>query len=1127
MRSTVTVLRDVSVAGSASLSLNARMAACEPHPSSRTPKSVTESPAHAPGPLPSAIGLALPRERLLALIDARLPGAVWLQGPTGAGKTVLLRSWLHRHGHPSSWLSVDDRHRDPAALFAALTAVAEPACTGGLPTFSPEHRDDPIGFARDYFDRLDQALPAGHALVVDDVHHLADATVALLALAIDRFGGRRVLCFASQLMPDAAFAPHVAGSRLWIVGHRLLAFDEVEANALAIRLGIASPAVDDLVAATDGWAAGLMLAMQFGAGGEGGGDADDPLGAVRSPLALLIAGQVLGGVAADDLVRLRLLAELPQVPMELVDVAPDWRSACSRLQSLSERGLFVERLAADRKPALGGAPPAQATAPAAAHPPAHPSNVTRIPKGCWRLHDLFRGALREPGSIGPPDLGVAAVLVRHLLATDRLDLAWQLAAGLDAGLLATVVVSHGNAALRDSHLPGMLQLVIPHARRSSPTIALWQARGLIGNDNAAALRAAEEAFAGCEDAADAAGTALSVAVALFVVFATVENVHEIAAWAARFAAVDWAALAEVGTPEERALRTAGEVVHDALVRGRLQDRDAECAMQDRLLAHVTAELLSANETILAGSLLVSAMRRAMRVQDAELVILRIEALSSYRRSAPHIRASWHVENGYYFTRLGALARARGCFDDALSVAAENALLQPRIGALVGLARLELGRGAIADAQAAIAALEALGQDRLGRFQGWVLHLRARAEVLSGRVANALESIERAERLILDAGFPQSVKVILDHDKIQMLHASGAVDAGLALAAQVMAREAESDAQSIRVTSGLLESHALWNDDRPRAAVLLERHLQLAHDLDLTMFVGLVPAVAAQIAARALQAGLAVDFVVRAIEVRGLPAPRDAPRNWPWPIRVEVLRPFRILRHGETMTFSGKAQQKPLELLKYLACCRDLIADASSVALALWPTADEAPAKKSLEVTVSRLRKLLEDDTLVIVKEGKVSLDPRRVTSDARAFVEAAGDAEAVGDGRHRAGDVGEIGDRLLQTFSEMPLEHEESTAWREAVRERYRAAFVRAVRALVAYWHRAGDAPRSAVLIEAAIAREPLAESLYRMLIQIHLDAGNATEAMRVYRQCRQMLSVLIGAQPSPETERLKTLINL
>ena len=51
-----------------------------------------------------------------------------------------------------------------------------------------------------------------------------------------------------------------------------------------------------------------------------------------------------------------------------------------------------------------------------------------------------------------------------------------------------------------------------------------------------------------------------------------------------------------------------------------------------------------------------------------------------------------------------------------------------------------------------------------------------------------------------------------------------------------------------------------------------------------------------------------------------------------------------------------------------------MADASSIGSALWPDADDGPARKSLEVTISRLRKLLDDDTLVLMKEGKVSLD---------------------------------------------------------------------------------------------------------------------------------------------------------
>lgn len=1061
--------------------------------------------------------MVLQRERLHAVLDARLPGAVWLHGPTGAGKTVLLRSHLHRERRVAVWVTVDERHRDPAALFAAIGAAAASICDGPLqtqlPVFSPEHRDDPATFANDYFSRLHQALPVDAAFVVDDVHHLVGWTAPLLAYAIDAFDGRRSLCFASQLMPDAGFAPQVAGSRLWIVGHRSLAFDGEEARELASRLGASTSTSGALVGATDGWAAGLMLAMQFGAGGGANDGSDDPLAAVRTPLALLIAGQVLGGVGHDELARLRLLAELPQIPMELADAGPGWAAACSRLQALSERGLFVERLVPADPPAVDRVAPA--------------SNVRLLRHGCWRLHDLFRNALGASTPIAAADVAIGRELTGHLLAVDRVDLAWQLAARLGTDALEALAASHGGVALRSAHLPMLLQTASPHAGRDAPTVAVWLARGLVGQDHAAALRACHEAHAGFTARGDAAGVALTVALALFIVFGTIENVGEVAVWAARFAPVPRADAAANDESDEHAIRIAGEVVHDLLIGGRSVDAAAQVALQDRLMRIVVAEILSANETIIAGALLVSAMCRAMRVGDVELAVIRVEALTSYRRAAPHIRANWKIENGYHFTRLGNPDEAMRCLDDAVVVADENTLLQPRIGALIALVRLELGVGDVRRAQARLASLDEIGQERLGRLRGWVLHLKARAEALIGRPAAALAMLDRAETLIVEAGFPDSAKAILDQDRIQMLYASGAVDDSLALARSRIAAGSPADARRLGVLGGLLEAHAMWDDDRPGAIERLERHLASAAALDLTTFVYLLPHVASQIAGRALQRGIAVDFVQRAVRVRNLPAPVDAPADWPWPVRIEVLRPFRIVRHGEPLAFSGKAQQKPLELLKFLACHRDLVADAGAIAGALWPDADEGAGKKSLEVTVSRLRKLLDDDGLVIVKEGKVALDRRRIASDAVEFLQAAREAEAVVDGRHRLADVVSLGDRLLHTFVELPLEHEEPTPWREALRERYKATFVRAVRALIAYWDRAGDAARAVTLIEAALVREPLAEGLYRLLMQIHLDAKRHTDAMRVYRQCRQMLSVLIGAAPAAETERLKSLIHL
>jgi LuxR family transcriptional regulator, maltose regulon positive regulatory protein len=1058
--------------------------------------------------------MVLQRQRLHALIAARLPGAVWLHGPTGAGKTVLLRSYLLHEQSASIWLTADERHRDPAALFAALSAVAAPFCNGPLPSFSPEHRDEPAAFARGYFARLDQLLPDEHALVVDDVHHLTGATAPLLAMAIDGFNGKRNLCFASQLLPDAAFAPQLAGSRLWVVGHKLLAFDESEAHELAQRLGADVPPLEALVQATDGWAAGLMLAMQLGAGNGPNGGSNDPLESVRTPLALLIAGQVLGGVAKDDLVKLRLFAVLPQVPMELADIAPAWASACARLQNLSERGLFVERLAADRARPVGSI---EHTAKVA--------RIRRVPKGCWRLHDLFRNALNEPGAIGMPDRVVGAELIEMLLTIERLDLAWQLAAVLGVDALQSVVASHGGEALRDPQLLPMAQFAISHADRKNPSLAIWLARALLGNDNAASLDACEEAFWGYQEINDDEGMALATSLALFIVFSTIENVSAMPRWTERMTNVSRASLANLEDGEERAFRLAGEVVHDLIAPGRAPSSDEAALEQDRLLGEVLGHTFSPNESILAGSLLVVSMKRLNRLSEVEKVIVLIEGLASFSRSAPHMRATWKIENGYHFHRTGAIDHSRKSFTEALGLADDNALMQAKVRTLIGLVRLELLAGDLNASRLFLERIDEIGAERLGRLNGWAVHLRARYELSLGHANRALSLLTTAEQLIRDAGFPDSATILIDLDRLQVLYALQKWNECGPVIDRIRRTDNETDLQHGEVLFGLLEAHSIWDTQRQQAEEQLQVCMKKAIGLDLTLFVLLLPAVAGEIASHALELGVDAEFLCAAIRMRNLPAPTNASLLWPWPLRIELLGTFRFFRSGAPIQSSGKAQQKPLELLKYLSCAREMVADFNSLTDALWPDAETAAARKNLEVTVSRLRKLLEDDTLVLVKEGKVALDSARVSSDAIEFGRLAVQAEAlIAKGQSKA-QVIDLGERLLHLFQGLPLENEEPTAWREALREKYRSAFIRAVRSLSSFWSEANDLKRAIPLLETAVAREPLAETLYQTLMRIYIKENQSAEAMRVYRQCKQMLSILIGQAPSSETEQIRNLI--
>ena len=78
-----------------------------------------------------------------------------------------------------------------------------------------------------------------------------------------------------------------------------------------------------------------------------------------------------------------------------------------------------------------------------------------------------------------------------------------------------------------------------------------------------------------------------------------------------------------------------------------------------------------------------------------------------------------------------------------------------------------------------------------------------------------------------------------------------------------------------------------------------------------------PPVMAQLCAKALEAGIEVEYVQSLVRKRRL-VPEEPPveiETWPWPIRIYALGRFEIQRDDQPLQFVGKVQRKPLGLLK--------------------------------------------------------------------------------------------------------------------------------------------------------------------------------------------------------------------
>jgi DNA-binding SARP family transcriptional activator len=281
-----------------------------------------------------------------------------------------------------------------------------------------------------------------------------------------------------------------------------------------------------------------------------------------------------------------------------------------------------------------------------------------------------------------------------------------------------------------------------------------------------------------------------------------------------------------------------------------------------------------------------------------------------------------------------------------------------------------------------------------------------------------------------------------------------------------------------------------------------------------------PDFGAKLCALALVEGVETEFVRTLIETRGIMPPADAPEQWPWPIRLYGLGDFRVLRRGVPLRFEGKAQKRPIAFLKILTALGGRSVSKEKLCDLLWPDAAPDAAIASLDVLVSRARKLLDDAGAIRVDDGRIGFDPSRVWLDVWAFDR---DVEALQQalGSASAASVDALATRILAQYRGPFLGSEDPQRWSLPARDRWQNRFRRALADAGHHAEDRGDGARAIALYERALDEDNLAEDLYRRLMRAHLAQGEPALAARVYRRCRDMLSVQLGIAPSADTETL------
>ena len=1023
-------------------------------------------------------GGALVRPRLHRLLDDAIArGAVLVVAGPGSGKSTLAVTWGTARAGRLLWFRADEGDADPAEAFDSFRQLAgSRQATRALPSYSPRDVDRLDMFARTFFRAFFRIVPAASTLVVDDVHTAADDTFAtLLAAAIHEAPHDVAVIALSRQEPAGPLLDHVASGRMQIIDGVHLVFDASEAiTLLADRVD--AKMAGQLHARTHGWAAGMLLLAQAPNG------AAFDLGDVgERRIAAYFDERVLRGFAESDLHTLATASLLPEIDGKALARLGLDSTATDLLERLRRENVFVVRL--DRTPTT------------------------------WRFHDLLRGALRARfRSLGTSSWRRDALTAAATIAANVGHVRDAVQMYIEAGAIERareLAEGHARALVRAHRLAELESVVaaLP-AVDVDGNMVLQLALGECAwqrNDAHAALARFERAYSLLDASAPSKMGLLLASSALNAVFEGWQSYEGARVWADRLLQ-HLQAREQISDPHDilridRAwLLTANQLWDDSICE--------RPALFDRMLAFVRnpPAAVAVDEIIATSSVLIEASGFSLHDETRfQATVAASAPWLAHSDLSPLVKAMWlnaYAGLGRHWPSPGVKLPASGGRES--------------IELAYTLAR-DHGGQALAFVAADFLCHDAVSDNDLSRARHWLRCQRecsdarhaiqtvtlsgteAAVLALAGEWNEAESAFDRADALARANAHPEEDfwSRALFRRRVQI--ARGDTER----AREGLLQEAETYPEGMRRDFALILADVAlaageWNEHGRISADAVTRVMARASAYNWRGITILLAPTVARICSEALRQGIEADFARRLIREKRLPAPSPHEPTWPWRVRIHALGGLRIFVDERSIAFGARAQRKPLDLVKVIVAHGPAPVDAAVVLDALWPDAEGAAARAAFDMAVMRLRKLLGRDDALVLDAGHIGFDPGSVWVDAYAYA---------------SGATQEYPGPLFGTDAVEP--------WWALARERLHQRFLRRAVERGRDLESEGALEDAISVYESGIAQDPLAEDLYQGAIRCHLARNRPADALRVFRRCRQQLSIVLSVAPSPATVAL------
>ena len=1037
---------------------------------------------------------AVARERLFAVLDeARThKPAICVVGPPGAGKTTLIASWLDARDIKGIWYQVDAGDADLATFFYYLGEAARAFTRKGhraLPALAPEYLNDVEGFSRRFFREMFSRLPEGATLALDNYQEVSadKAFHRLIAHAVEEVPRGITVIAISRRDPPDCYARLIANESAQLVD-----WDELQLTIEETRLIVEAKAgngrpeeIERLHQQSDGWAAGLTLILD---GYRKSEKLPLELPAGRDAVFGYFAAQIFERVSGNIQQFLMATSFLPTVQVSVAERLTGESASGAILEDLYRRHLFTHR-----------------------RPGQEPT---------YWYHALFRKFLlaqadrlwseeqrrelqRRAGELLDACGDLEAAF--HLLCEAR---AWREAQALILRQASWFLGQGRGETLRE----WIVALPREHAA-SNAWLCYWLGVSLVPVDQIQARPQLENAFKAFRTSGDILGQMRSISKIIDTYFFEWSHWHPLDPW---IDALEPLMLARPAYP-------SGEIefdIHCSMLIATLYRRPGHALLEvcvDRV-AFLLETDLDVNRKVAGATLLLTFCNLASRIDFGRHIVAIAPPLLNQPGVTPLSRVWWCSRIAFFLNARGNHEAVRDRTQEARNI--NEAYGLKGLGGATLLVEYHLGWALMAmkqwdEADKVVQRLERLARKSRPSDQLLVTELKLRLAMSKGDLAWALQAAPRAVEAANATG--------MIYLQVKNLASSVEVFAEAGLYAEARAQAAvayeivrgtcfEYWQAEIRIIEAYLEQRE-GNMDRCRI-LLKEGFSQAARLHPNWEQAGLSGRLLALMCAEALDAGIESVYVKSLICRFHLPPPVNASEVWPWRTKVYSLGKFEVYRDGERLEFFGKVPKKPLSLMKALIANGGRQVPEERLIDALWPDEEADAARKSLDITVLRLRKLLGGNDVILVSDELISLNPRLCWTDVWGFERRIEQIEA---GEVQYGAAAEA----LRMYRGNFLPADANEPWTVKSRERLRASIVRLVETAARAEEDAGRSEQAITLYLKGLEADDLVEPFYQGLMRCYRSLDRHAEAMNAFRRLRQLLSVVLGVAPSTSTREM------